>query len=234
MRHGGETAERANVFEIVGAWLHLWVPPRDVEIPPVPWRKLAFGAAAGLVLLGVALAILVPRIDQGKERRSAAENAAIARSRAENRRRIIAEQRPHHGADVALKPPTGASATEQQAARAALVRRVAADVLADAKARVVNHTVPFPVSGPSTCSAHQGTTLTGRFGLLDCFVVAAKIKKTARTTAGEAGYPFRAVVDFRRFTYSWCKVEGIPGELMIPDPRLVVALPRACQDPNRR
>src|SRR4051812_9326358 len=40
MRHGGETERRANVLEIVGAWLHLWVPPRDVEIPPVPWRKL--------------------------------------------------------------------------------------------------------------------------------------------------------------------------------------------------
>jgi hypothetical protein len=114
------------------------------------------------------------------------------------------------------------------------VRQVAADVLADAKARVVKHTVPFPVSGPSTCGAHPGTNLTGRFGLLDCFVVAAKIKKTANTVQGEAGYPFRAVVDFRRFAYTWCKVEGIPGELVIPDPRLVVALPRACQDPNRR
>jgi hypothetical protein len=232
MRHGGETRRRASLFEIVGAWLHIWVPPRDVEIPPVPWRKLAIGTAAGLVLLGIALAILVPRIDAGKDRRNAASNAAIARSRAENRRRIIAEQTPRHGADVALKPPAGASPAARQAARAQLVRHIAGDVLADAKARVANHTAPFPVSGPAACGAHQGTTLSGRFGLLDCFVVAAKIKKTARTARGEAGYPFRAVVDFRRFTYAWCKVEGIPGELVIPDPRLVVALPRACQSPN--
>ncbi len=233
MRHGGETQRRASLFEIVGAWLHIWVPPRDVEIPPVPWRKLAIGTAAGLVVLGIALAILVPRIDAGKERRTAAENAAAARSRAAEHRRIVAEQTPRRGADVALRPHTGASPVVQQGARMLLVRHIADAVLADAKVRAAHHTVPFPVTGPATCGAHQGTTLSGRFGVLDCFVVAAKIKRTANTAPGEAGYPFRAIVDFRHFTYTWCKVEGIPGEMSIPDPRLVVALPRACQDPNQ-
>jgi hypothetical protein len=134
---------------------------------------------------------------------------------------------------VALRPHTGASPAAEQAARAQLVRHIAGAVLADAKARFAHHTAPFPVSGPATCGAHQGTTLTGRFGVLDCFVVAAKIKATSNTAPGEAGYPFRAIVDFRHFTYTWCKVEGIPGEMSIPDPRLVVALPRACQDPNQ-
>jgi hypothetical protein len=234
MRHGGETQQRANVLEIVGAWLHVWVPPRDVEIPPVPWRKLAFWTAAGLVVLGAALAIMVPRIDQGKARRTAAANAVSARIRESEHRRIVAEQTPRRGADVALRPHTGASPVVQQGARQQLVSHIAAAVLADAKQRVVQHTVPFPVSGPATCAPHPGTNLSGRFGVLDCFVVAAKIKKTANTAPGEAGYPFRAIVDFRRFTYTWCKVEGIPGEMSIPDPRLVVALPRACQDPNQR
>jgi hypothetical protein len=232
MRPGGETRQRASVFEVVGAWLHVWVPPRDVEIPPVPWRKLAVWTAAGVVVLGVALAILVPRIDQGKERQTAAANAASARIREAEHRRIVVEQTPRRGADAALRPPAGASPVVRQGARAQLVRHIAGDVLADARARFADHAVPFPVNGPATCGAHQGTTLTGRFGVLDCFVVAAKIKKTSRTTAGAAGYPFRAVVDFRRFTYAWCKVEGIPGEMSIPDPRLVVALPRACQAPN--
>jgi hypothetical protein len=40
------------------------------------------------------------------------------------------------------------------------------------------------------------------------------------------------VVDYRHYTYAWCKVEGIPGEGMIPDPRKLVALPRACQAPD--
>jgi len=35
MATGGEMPRRASIFEIVGAWLRLWTPPRDVEIPPV-------------------------------------------------------------------------------------------------------------------------------------------------------------------------------------------------------
>jgi hypothetical protein len=233
MRHGGETQRRASVFEIVGAWLHVWVPPRDVEIPPVPWGRLAAGTAAGVVVLGVALAILVPRIDTGKHRRAAAYNAELARSRAESRRRIVAEQTPRHGAAVALRPPAGASPAQRRAARGQLVRRIAADVFADARARAARGQL-HPVIGPGTCAAHVGTTLTGRIGVLDCFVVTSRIKKTALNDAGVIGYPFRAVVDFRRFTFAWCKVEGIPGEMSIPDPRLVVALPRACQAPNRQ
>jgi hypothetical protein len=230
MRHGGE---KASVFEIVGAWLHLWVPPRDVEIPPVPWRKLALWGAAAVVVVGAALAVLVPRIDQGKARRTAAAAAVAARARVEHRRQIAAQQAPHHGADVALRPSAGAPPVVRQGARMRLVGHIEDAVLADAKARSANHTIPFPVSGPARCSVHPGTTLTGRFGVLDCFVVATQIKQTARNAAGAMGYPFRAVVDFRRFTYAWCKVEGIPGEMSVPDPRLTVALPRACQPPDR-
>lgn len=232
MLRGGETQQRrASVFEIVGAWLHIWVPPRDVEVPPVPWRKLALGTAAGIVLLGVALVIMVPRIDSGKEQRARADAAQEARFRLANRRRIIHEQTPRHGADAALKPPAGASPAQRRAARTQLVDHVRAAVWADAQARSAKGEL-HRLDGPATCAAHQGTTLSGRFGVLDCFVVAQRIKKTARTAAGSIGYPFRAVVDFRRYTYAFCKVEGIPGELVIPDPRLVVALPRACQDPN--
>jgi hypothetical protein len=233
MRHGGETASRrASVFEIVGAWLHVWVPPRDVEVPPVPWRKLALGTAAGVVVLGVALAILIPRIDTGKERRAATAAAEQARFQAANRRRIVAEQTPRHGAAAALRPPAGASPAERRAARARLVDHVRDAVWADARARAAKGQIR-PVTGPARCATHKGTTLSGRFGVLDCFVVAQHIKQTARTAAGSIGYPFRAVLDFRRFSYAFCKVEGIPGEMLIPDPRLVVPLPRACQAPNR-
>lgn len=232
MLRGGEIQRRASVLEIVGAWLHLWVPPRDVEIPPVPWGKLAIGAAAGIVVVGAALAIMIPRIDAGKNRRAAADAAEQARFRAQDRRRIIAEQTPRHGADVALRPAAGASPAQQQAARAKLVAHVRDAVWADAQARAAQGRIQ-PVDGPTRCATHRGTTLTGRFGVLDCFVVAQRIKKTSNTAAGSIGYPFRAVLDFKRFSYAFCKVEGIPGEMVIPDPRLVVALPRACQAPNQ-
>ncbi len=28
---------------MLGAWLHLWTPPRDVDVPPVPWRAVGVG-----------------------------------------------------------------------------------------------------------------------------------------------------------------------------------------------
>src|SRR3712207_7944463 len=29
---------RLSRWEVLGAWLRLWTPPREVEVPPVPWR----------------------------------------------------------------------------------------------------------------------------------------------------------------------------------------------------
>jgi hypothetical protein len=225
MRHGGETVRRANVLEVVGAWLHIWVPPRDVEIPPVPWRKLAIGTGIGVVLLGVALAIMIPRIDAGKNSRAEQDAATRARAQVQNKARIRREQTPHHGAALDLKPAAGASAGQRTAARAQLVTRLEDDVMADARDRAAQGLIR-PVAGPASCQPSRGDG--GTFGVLE----ARRIERTARTASGAIGYPFRAVIDYRHFTYNWCKVEGIPGEMMIPDPNKLVALPKACQAPN--
>ena len=42
---------RASRWEILGAWLRIWTPPRDVEVPPVPRRLLA--AVAGVIAAAV-------------------------------------------------------------------------------------------------------------------------------------------------------------------------------------
>jgi hypothetical protein len=228
MGTGGETRRRASVPEIVGAWLRLWTPPRDVDIPPVPWRGLAIGAVAAAVALAAALAVLVPRIDAGKERRAAEDRAAQAHARAVNRERIVHEQRPRHGADAALRPAAGASATERAAARSALVVEVESAILADSRARARAGEMR-PVDGPTSCSPAPGTAAGGDVGVFDCFTVTRRIEATAGTVAGTIGYPFRAVVDFRAFSYTWCKTEQFPGEKLIPDPRLVVQLPAACR-----
>jgi type II secretory pathway pseudopilin PulG len=231
MHHGGETARRANVLEVVGAWLHIWVPPRDVEIPPVPWRKLAIGAGIGVVVVGVALAIMIPRINAGKDSRAARDAASRARAQVENQARVRREQAPHHGGSPALKPPAGAPEVRRAGARMLLVGRLEADVMADARDRAAQGLIR-PVAGPTSCRPARGYAGGKTFGVLDCFVVARHIERTERTAAGAIGYPFRAVVDYRHYTYAWCKVEGIPGEGMIPDPRKLVALPRACQAPD--
>jgi len=221
---------RASIFEIVGAWLRLWTPPRDVEIPPVPWKKLAIGTVAALVVVGAALAVLVPRIDSGKQSRAAKDAAAAAHARAANRARIVHEQQPRHGADAALKPAAGASASERTAARTALVHRVEAAIFDDSRARARAGEIRN-VEGPTTCTITPGTKV-GIVGVYDCFTVTRAIKSTSGNVAGTIGYPYRAVVDFGKFSYTWCKTEQFPGERLIPDPRTVVQLPPACRAPG--
>ena len=231
MATGGETGRRASKLEIVGAWLRIWTPPRETIVPPVPWRKLGVGALIGAVVLGVALAIMVPRIDHGKQSRAAADARFEAHARAANLARIVHEQRPRHGAAVALQPKPGASPSEVEAARAALLSRVQASILADSRARAKAGEMRA-VEGPTTCKVTPGTTV-GALGVYDCFAVTGHIKATKGNVAGVIGYPFRAIVDYRSFTYAWCKTEQFPGEMMIPKASTVVQLPRACRIPGQ-
>jgi len=218
------TARRASVFEIVGAWLHVWTPPRDVEIPDVPWRKLALWGAAGAVVLGIALAIMVPRITTGKRERAAEAAAQQARADAANRERVIKLQQPRTGAAASLKPAAGASAADVAAARQRLVTFVESAITTDAKKRAARGEMS-PVRGPTTCthSAGKGDNV------FDCYVVVRDVPKIATSEAGSIGYPFRAVLDYATFGYTFCRVEQFPGEHLIPDPRKVVELPAACR-----
>jgi hypothetical protein len=231
MPTGGETGRRASKLEIVGAWLRIWTPPRDTIVPPIPWRKLGIGTLIGAVVIAIALAIMIPRIDHGKQARASADARYEARARAANVARIVREQRPRHGAAAALRPKPGASASQQQAARAALLTRVEASILADSRARARTGEMRT-VQGPTTCKVTPGTTV-GVLGVYDCFAVTGHIKASTGNVAGVIGYPFRAIVDYRTFTYAWCKTEQFPGEMMIPKASTVVELPPACRIPGQ-
>jgi hypothetical protein len=208
---------RASLPEIFGAWLHVWTPPRDVEVPPVPWRKLAIGTAIGAVVCAAALAVIVPAIDRGKERRAAQEQAQATAARAAERRRIVHEQRPRHARAAGARP-----------SRAALLAQVQRAISRDAAARVRAGELRGPI-GATTCKpAADARPVPGR-GVFDCFTVTGTIKASAASAAGAIGYPFRAVVDYRTFAYTWCKTNPVPGEQLVPDPRTVVQLPRACR-----
>jgi hypothetical protein len=65
--------------------------------------------------------------------------------------------------------------------------------------------------------------------VFDCLAVVGTIAATKANKAGALGYPFRAVLDYRTFAYAWCKTNPVPGELLVPDPKSVVQLPRACR-----
>jgi hypothetical protein len=222
---------RANLLEIIGAWLHVWVPPRDAYVPPIPWKKLAIGFGIGAVIVGIALAIMVPRIDTNKRQTAARKAAEKRQAVAQNRARINREQAPHHGAAVALLPSAHASAAERAAAKAQLMDHVRADIVADAHARAAAGEM-HDVVGTPACTTVPGTANLTNFGVYDCFLTTHAIPAGKRNVPGAIGYPFRAVVNFKTFTYNWCKTENIPGELMILAPKDVTLLPAACQKPT--
>jgi hypothetical protein len=234
MRTGGETGRKASLPETLGAWLRVWTPPRDVVVPPVPVRGLLAGGAVLLLLGAGAAALIAPAIDDSKERTAAAEARAAAQQREANRRETIAEQRPRRLEAAALRPAAGAADAERLAAREALLRRAETAISDDARARARagelggnprgTECEPYPKRTPGP----EADLATAR-GVYDCLVFVRAVPETETNVGGQIGYPFRAVLDFGRFTVTWCKTNPVPGERVVPDPRTVVELPRACR-----
>jgi type II secretory pathway pseudopilin PulG len=224
---------RASIPEIIGAWLHIWTPPRDARVPEIPWRKLAIGTGIGLVVLGIALAIMIPRIDNHKEQTAKANAAYKAAAVARNRARINKSQAAKHGEARTLRPEAGSGPGLLALAKVKLLTAVEADIFADAKARAAAGEMK-PVTGPTTCEHVAGTPTSGDVGVFDCFVVTHRIDPTKHSASGAIGYPFRAVLNYKDFTYSWCKTEQVPGEMLVLNPKDVTLLPPACRGPKAR
>jgi hypothetical protein len=200
-------------FEVLGAWLHVWTPPRDARVPPVPWRRIGLWSAVTVVVLGIAAAIAVPLISSGKREGAARDARVRSAQRAAERARIELEQRVHRGRATA------------RAGRAAVYAAATAAVLADARARVKAGELDSAVSDIQ-CDRAEGATAPGQY---DCTAITGRIAKGERNAAGALGYPFRLKVDFAHARFVWCKQNPLPGEQVVPDPRQVVPLPKACQ-----
>lgn len=219
---------KANPLEILGAWLHIWTPPRDVDIPPIPRRGAAAVAAGVVVIAALVVFVLRPAVDSSKQqdadRRAKQEAAQTARRRATARR----DQAARTGAVPALAP------AQTVVVRRALVADVERAITADANARFAAGTVDSRTRSTS-CDPFLGGTpaqedLSKAVGIYDCTALIAEI--TGQGKPGRLGYPFRAVVDFRAASWAFCKVNPIPSEQSLPDPRTIVPLPKVCQAPS--
>lgn len=226
---------RPGRWEILGAWLHVWTPPRDADIPPVPWRWVAAGAVLVGALVVVVVVAVAPSIEGGKREAETREERRTDAALRDRAARVRREQRPRFGRLAFVRGTAGAPPVNDPAARRAIVRRLELAVTRDARARhaagelargaVSTRCEPFPRPAPGAPAPPPRRRVA-----YDCLAVTTTIARDERDRrAGSLGYPFRAVVDFGRTTWAFCKINPVAGERAVPDPRRVVELPRPCR-----
>jgi hypothetical protein len=224
----GREQRKLSRWEVLGAWLRVWTPPRDVDVPPVPRRAFGIGAAVLFVLAALIVLVGIPAVKDDNRRTAERERAAAQARLAQRLRLIAAEQRPHHAK---------AAPTDDVGSRRALVGRLEASVLADARARVRAGDLKGPIRrvdcAPGRRSGAGGVVPENepsrtRAGY-ECTAVTSDIPGHR---GASVGYPFKGVVDFRSGRLTWCKANPPPGELVIPDPRKVPRTPAECRDPG--
>jgi hypothetical protein len=196
-------------LETLSAWLGFW-KPRDVEVPPVPKRRLAVAGAILVLLMAGAALVAIPAIDSGKDEAAEREGRDAAEARAAERARLEADQAAHRS-----RGPRD---------RDALLARVRESIETDARARVRTGTLDGRILRVECEPGRRA----GSRASYDCTAVTSEIPETGRNVPGVVGHPFVVVVDFSTGRYSWCKTNPVPGERVIPDPRDVVALPDEC------
>lgn len=236
---------RATKLETLGAWLGLWTPPRGVAVPPVPWRRVALAAAA-LVLAAAAAAFTVaPAIDDAKDEGRAERQRELDQRAAERRARTAKMQEPRFGTIPALsgerraegsaggaKNADGAGGAEgadgpaggADGARARAVAAVGVAIGEDARKRF------SPKAQAATCEVAPGVDPDRQEVAYTCLSATSEIEGAGPQTGarGRLGYPYRAIVDFERNRYAFCRINPQPSEKALKDPREIVGLPKAC------
>jgi hypothetical protein len=212
---------RASRWEILGSWLRIWTPPRDVEIPPPPRRELAMVAVLLAAAVVAILTLVAPAIDRSKARDAAQrERAAAAEVRA-RRAQLTFDQRTHH----ARAPEVGHlyAAGREAASRAALLADARASIERDVLARVAAGELQGPIRA---VRCRYRPRERGVRVHLDCLAVT--VAGTHRRVLGYVlGHPFVVGGSLRDGRYAWCKDNPRPGERAIGR-SVTVALPGAC------
>jgi hypothetical protein len=191
---------------VLGAWLHLWTPPRGVEVPPVPWRWVAAGAGGLAVAVAAVLLVVMPAIDDAKREGAATETRQAATRARAREAHLRHDQR----------------ATIVRLGAGPLRRQVVAAVESGARARMrsgeldVERILRVRCEGPEPFTRERL-----RF---ECLAV--EIERDSYPPL-RIGKPFVAVVSPDRRTLAWCKVNLLAGEGSA-FAQVHVPLPRSC------
>jgi len=209
---------KATRWEILGAWLRVWTPPRDVEIPPIPWRAIALlaGVVAAATVAGILL--VAPALDRSKQRTAASEQRREAAAARATRARLRHDQRA-----LTARAPSAARlyrTGREAAARAELLRHARASVEQDARARVAASEFDVPVRSVR-CRPESGGVAPRV--LLSCLAI------TTENAQVRVGQPFLVAGSLRDGRYAWCHQNPPPGEGMAGR-GVGVALPAQCTE----
>ena len=208
---------KASRLETLGAWLGLWTPPRDVVVPPVPWRKVAYAALGLALLIAATAAFVAPAIDEAKDEGAAQRQAELDERQAERRARIERLQQPRFGT---LTAAAAASARQPAAAITTIEQAIGED----ARQRF------SPNAKTATCEPSPGVDERANRVAYDCLTATSTIRGAAdqEGAQGELGYPYRAVLDRDAGRYAFCRIFPLPGEQALADPRTQIQVPREC------
>jgi hypothetical protein len=191
---------------------------------------VAAGVLAALLVLGGVGTVfaLSDRSD-----REARERSATAERVARLRARLTREQAPHRGAAPQLKPAAGAGDAELLAARKALVGAVERRITADARARAKTGEIDGPVAstfcGPILKSKEaipDDEVLNKSIGRYDCVAIKHHVTNLEGQKVAELGFAFVAALNFKTYTYTWCRNNPAQGERGVS--LVFVRLDRAC------
>jgi len=180
-------------------------------VPPPPWRKIAIGAVVALAVLGVAAALIVPEIDEGKDERAKEEQRNDAAYEAAKQQELAREGKLHHGQGES--PPPDASSADERQARRVLVHDLEGAITRDARARVRRGNLDGPIL-ETECKVNPPSRrplerdLSVRRLDYDCVA----IKSHSPTGQFVVGHSFDAIVDLEHFRFTWAMSCLIPGE----------------------
>ena len=187
------------------------------------------GAAAAVVVVAV-IALVLNKVVSDRNKR---DEAKAVKDVAAEKVRLKRIQAPHRGSAVELRPAAGASDQTVLAARAALVRDVEGSITRDAQARDRAGELQGPIQrtecGPllkAKDAVPDDRILSKSIGRYDCVAVKRSVTGEAGQSVGRLGFAFVAALDFKRYTYVWCRNTPAQGERGVA--LAFVRLDRAC------
>jgi len=184
-------------------------------------RRIAVAAALFLAAAFTAGILASPAIEADKDARARAEAERLRALEARERVRLARDQRP-------------VTAEAGRMARPALVAKLGDFVLRDARARAEQGALDGPIRR-AYCEPHPNTATRRaqesdprrRRGRYLCIAVTSEIR-ASNGRRGNLGYPFSAVIDYRRGRITWCKANPPPGEQVIGRELARVDLDASC------